>query len=75
MRIIKDNILKQLFLQQLPNDAQRILVSTSNLVNVERFADIADKRVKVATADTSSIDAVTSQSADAMSTPATSDMQ
>lgn len=45
---LEDNILKQLFLQRLPNNVQLILASTSEAVSIEQLALIADKIVEVA---------------------------
>ena len=45
---LEDNILKQLFLQRLPRNAQLILASTSDAVSIEQLASIADKIVEVA---------------------------
>ena len=72
---MEDNILDQLFLQRLPINAKRVLVSTSDSVNIEKLADITDKIIEVAIPPTSSISAVTSQFACDVSEPATSDMQ
>ena len=44
---LEDSILKQLFLQRLPNNIQGILTSTSPMVTIEQLADIADKIVEV----------------------------
>ena len=71
---LEDNIFKQLFLQGLTIDAQHILVSTSDSVNIEQLADIADKIIKVATPPISSIGSVTSQLACDVSAPVTSYM-
>ncbi|XP_072173186.1 uncharacterized protein [Diadema setosum] len=46
---LEDSILKQLFLQCLPNNVQQILASTSTEVTIEQVAELADKIVEVAT--------------------------
>ena len=52
-----------------------VLVSTIDSVNIEQLADIADKIIEVATPTISSIGAVTSQLANDVFSPATSDIQ
>ena len=52
---LEERILKQLFLQRLPQTVQLILASTSDAVNIEQLADIADKIVEAAIPPVSSI--------------------
>ena len=57
---LEDNILKQLFLQRFPKNAQLFLASTSEAVTIKQFTEINDKIVEVA-APTPSIAAATHQ--------------
>ena len=46
--MLEENILKQLFLQQLPTNAQLILASTSQTTPIQQLAELADKIIEVA---------------------------
>ncbi|XP_063951644.1 uncharacterized protein LOC135153207 [Lytechinus pictus] len=45
---LEDSILKQLFLQRLPNNVRIILASSSDAVPIEQLAELADKILEVA---------------------------
>lgn len=45
--VLEESILKQLFLQRLPINAQLILASSSDSVDIDRLANIADKILEV----------------------------
>ena len=46
--MLEENILKQLFLQRLPTNAQLILASTSQTTPIQKLAELADKIIEVA---------------------------
>ena len=64
--VLEENILKQLFLKRLPTNAQLILASTSESVDIDKLAIIADNILEV-TPSSSSV--VTSVIAAASSSP------
>lgn len=63
---MEDNLLKQLFLQRLPNNVQLILAPTSGKSTVEELASVADRVLEVTPApgQVSAVRAATRESAD-----------